>query len=97
MVLSKPQIFLTKFNDKYEVCCHGSSCATAPPTSFKAWYIILKAYKKTEYVYLSYLLSLCNNIHIKILETQKILIIVLSMRIVNEYINTTSLMSKHNY
>ena len=36
---------------KYEVvCCHGNICASAPPTSFKARYVILKAYKETEYV-----------------------------------------------
>ena len=49
-VLSKPQMFLTKFNDKYEVCCHGDICASALPTSFKARYVILNAYKKTGYV-----------------------------------------------
>ena len=41
---------LTKFNDKYEVCCHGNICASARPTFFKARYIILEAYKKKEYV-----------------------------------------------
>ena len=35
MILSKPPIFLTKFNNKYEVYCHGNICASAPPTSFK--------------------------------------------------------------
>ena len=60
MILSNPQVFLSKFNDKYEVCCHGNIYASAPPTSFKARYVILKAYKKTEYVWLCYLLNLCN-------------------------------------
>ena len=36
--------------------CHGNICASAPPTSFKARYIILKHYRKTEYVDL---FSLC--------------------------------------
>ena len=40
------------------------------PTSFKARYVSLKAYKKTEYVDLCFLLSICNNIHIKLLGTQ---------------------------
>ena len=57
MILSKLQMFLTKFNDKYEVCCHGNICASSSPTSFKA-----KTYKETEYVDMSYFLSLCNNI-----------------------------------
>ena len=73
MILSKPQMFLTKFNDKYEVGCHGNRCASAPTTSFKARYVILKIYKKTEYVDLSYLLSLYNNIYIKLLGTQTFL------------------------
>ena len=64
MILSKPQMYLTKFNDGYEVCCNGNICASAPPTSFKARYVFLKAYMKMEYVDLCCLLSLCNNIHI---------------------------------
>ena len=40
-------MFLIKFNEKYEVCCHGNICASTLPTSFKARYVILKAYKKT--------------------------------------------------
>ena len=72
IILSKPQMFLYKFIDKYEVYCHGNICASASPTSFKAWYVILKACKKMEYVDLCYLLSLCNNIHIKVLGTQNI-------------------------
>ena len=70
MIPSKPQMVLTKFNDKYEDCCHHNICASAPPTSFKARYIMLKACKKTEYmqVDMCYLLSLCNYIHIKLLE-----------------------------
>ena len=41
-------MFLIKFNEKYEVCCHGNICAsTLPTSSFKARYVILKAYKKT--------------------------------------------------
>ena len=45
MILSKPQMFLTKFNEKHEVCCHGNICASTLPTSFKARYIILKSKK----------------------------------------------------
>ena len=56
-------MFLTKFNDNYGICCHGNNCASAPPTSFKARYLILKAYKKMEYVDFYYLLSLSINIH----------------------------------
>ena len=68
-------MFLTKFNDKYEVCCHDNICASAPQTSFhiKAQYVILIAFKKTEDVDLCYLLNLCNKKHIKLLGTQKIL------------------------
>ena len=58
-------MFLANFNDKYEVCCHGNVCTSAIPTSFKARYVILKAYKNTGYVDSCYLLSLCYNIHIK--------------------------------
>ena len=61
------QMFLTKFNDKYEVGCHDNvSCASSSPTAFKTKYEILKAYKNTEYVDLCYLLSLCNKIHKKL-------------------------------
>ena len=71
---------------------------SAPTTFFKARYVILKAYKKTEYKDICNLLNLCNNIHIKISGTQKILdYYALSMHIVNEYINTTSWTSKRNY
>ena len=73
MILSKPQIFLTKFNDKYEICCHGNICASALLTSLKARYVILKACNKTGYVHLCCSLSLCNNIHMKLLGTQNIL------------------------
>ena len=45
MILSKPQMFLTKFSDKYDVCFHGSICVSALPNFFKARYAILKAYK----------------------------------------------------
>ena len=64
-------MFLKKFNDKYEVCCRGNGCASAPPISLKARYVILKAYKKKEYVSLFYLLSLCGNIYTELLETQR--------------------------
>ena len=52
-VLLKPQKFLTTFNDKYELCCHGNVCVFAPPIPFKTWL----AYKspKKEYVDLSVL------------------------------------------
>ena len=42
------EMFLTKLNDKYEVCCHGNSFVSVPPSSFKARYVILKAYKKNK-------------------------------------------------
>ena len=64
MILSKPQMCLTKFSEKYEVCCDGNICASASTTSFKARCVILKAYKKTEYVDMSHLFSLRNNVHI---------------------------------
>ena len=38
-------MFLIKFNEKYEVCCHGNICASTLPTSFKARYVILKPVK----------------------------------------------------
>ena len=39
-------MFLIKFNEKYEVCCHGNICASTLPISCKARYVSLKAYKK---------------------------------------------------
>ena len=39
---------LAKNLGRYEVSCHDSICDPAPPTSFKARYVILKACKKTE-------------------------------------------------
>ena len=88
-------MFVTKVNDKYEVCCHGNICISAPPN--------LKAYRKTEYVALWYLLSLCNIIHLqyniyKSFGNTKIYwIIMFSMHIVKESINTTLLTSKRTY
>ena len=63
IILSKSQMFLTKFNDKFQVCCHGNVCACVLPTSFNARYVILKACKETGYVDLCYVLSFCYNIH----------------------------------
>ena len=63
---SLPALYLTKFNDKYEGCCHDHVCFSVQPIPFKAWYVILKAYKKLEYADFGYLLSVCNNINIKL-------------------------------
>ena len=67
------------------------------PTSFKSRYAILKAYKKRGYVDSCYFLSLYYNIRIKLLRTQKkSWIIIVSMHIEKEYINTALLTSKLN-
>ena len=78
-----------KIKWRTEAYCHGNSCASAPPTFFKAWYVILKAYKETEYVDLCYFISLCDNIYTKLLGTQKKLGLLWLACI--EYINTTPL------
>ena len=98
MILSKSQMFLTKVNDKYEVYCHGNICISAPHTFVK-----FEAYRKTEYVALWYLLSLCNiidfqyNIYKTFGNTKISWIIMFSMHIVKDSINTTLLTSKRTY
>ena len=99
MILSKPQMFLTKVDYNYEVCRRGNNCASAIPSSFKARYVILKALKKTGYVdrFVLFVKFVQYYTYKTFGNTKNSWIIILCIHIVMEYINTMLLMSKHNY
>ena len=74
---SEAQTVLIELSDKYNVCCHGNSSAYGLHSFFKAGYLISNAFVNMGCVYVGYLCSLCNCIHIKFTETWNILDILL--------------------